>query len=68
MIKKQLENLEFHIASDDYFGTLATRLDLLRQELERGLKLDEVHISLEKTRDELMQLQKSFRIVKKDKK
>ena len=27
--------LQFHISEDDYFGTLATVLDLLRQEMER---------------------------------
>lgn len=32
-------NIEFHIANKDYFGTLATTLDLLRQSIEdRGFE------------------------------
>jgi hypothetical protein len=29
------ESLEFHIQQNDYFGTLATVLDLVRQDLDR---------------------------------
>ena len=33
------EEIEFHIKANDYFGTLATTLDLLRQALEeRGFQ------------------------------
>jgi hypothetical protein len=28
------KSIEFHIAANDYFGTLATTLDLLRQPIE----------------------------------
>jgi len=30
------ESLKFHIKSDDYFGTLATVLSLVRQNIEKG--------------------------------
>ena len=30
------KNLQFHIISDDYFGTLATTIDLLRQAIVKG--------------------------------
>jgi hypothetical protein len=31
----QQQSLEFHIEQNDYFGTLATVLDLMRQDLAR---------------------------------
>lgn len=30
------QSLEFHIEQNDYFGTLATVLDLMRQDLDRN--------------------------------
>jgi len=30
------ESVEFHIQQNDYFGTLATVLDLVRQDLDRN--------------------------------
>ena len=30
------KSLEFHVKSDDYFGTLATILGLIRQNIEKG--------------------------------
>ena len=30
------DSLEFHIRQNDYFGTLATVLDLMRQDLDRN--------------------------------
>ncbi len=57
-------NLEFHIKSDDYFGTLATVLDLLRQNLNPFKQKQEKN-TLENKVKELMYLQKNFKIVKK---
>jgi hypothetical protein len=53
--------LQFHIENQDYFGTLATVLDLLRQDLDRrGYK---PHAStLSRLRDDLVYLQRSYRI------
>lgn len=65
MHKKQLER---HIEQDDYFGTLATVLNMARQTLEkdrRGPKKD-WHIKLlESLEEDLMYLQKNYKIAKK---
>ena len=56
------KSLEFHIKSDDYFGTLATVLSLIRQnpdDTKQNLKI--LH-NLEK---DLMCLQKEYKITKK---
>jgi hypothetical protein len=54
-------SLQFHIEKQDYFGTLATVLDLLRQDLDRrGYK---PHAdTLSRLRDDLVYLQLSHRI------
>ena len=59
-----VKQLKFHIASDDYFGTLATILDLLVQGRKSEKNAPEVKI-LAKTVKDLVYLQKNYRIVKK---
>lgn len=59
-MKKQ--SLKFHIKSDDYFGTLATILSLIRQTLENNTNRKR---TLEKVVEELMYLQEEYKIVKK---
>jgi hypothetical protein len=55
--------LQFHIGADDYFGTLATVLDLLRQEMEkRGRRKHHAQV-LTRMTEELVYLQRNFRIV-----
>jgi hypothetical protein len=55
------QSLQFHIEADDYFGTLATVLDLLRQDLDRrGYKPH--GRTLSRLRDDLVYLQRSHRI------
>lgn len=65
MHKKQLER---HIEQGNYFGTLATVLNMARQTLEkdqRGPKKD-WHIKLlQSLEDDLLFLQKNYRIVEK---
>ena len=57
--------LEFHIGADDYFGTLATVLDLLRQEMERrGTRRRHAQVLMRMTED-LVYLQRNFRIERK---
>lgn len=57
--------LEFHIKSDDYFGTLATILSLIRQNIEkeenRGVNIK----TLKKAEKDLICLQGNYNIVKK---
>lgn len=56
------ESLEFHIRSNDYFGTLATVLDLLRQDGARGYT-PEHDSALQRLRDDLLALQSRCRII-----
>lgn len=60
------KSLKFHIESNDYFGTLATILDLLRQQVFKELENPEKKI-LENKIAELLYLQKNYKIVKKQK-
>lgn len=57
------ESIQFHIRSNDYFGTLATVLDLLRQDAQHGYtkRHDE---ALLRIRDDLVCLQQRCRIVR----
>ncbi|HEU0085413.1 MAG TPA: hypothetical protein VFQ59_00420 [Candidatus Paceibacterota bacterium] len=59
------ENLLFHISSDDYFGTLATSLNLLKQSLEDGRNFEIGKKSLAHSVDDLMYLQRNYKITKK---
>ena len=54
-------SLEFHIQENDYFGTLATVLDLIRQDLD-CTEYARHAAALANLRDELMYLQRSHRI------
>lgn len=58
------KNLEFHIKNDDYFGTLATVIDLVKQNLN-PFKQKQEKKTLEKQVEELMYLQKNYKIAKK---
>jgi len=58
------ESLEFHIKSDDYFGTLATVLDLIKQQVF-GDKKSKLKDAIESKVSELLYLQKNYQIVKK---
>jgi hypothetical protein len=56
------ESIQVHIASNDYFGTLATTIDLLRQAvMKRGFKRRDAK-TLERLRDELLYLQAHYSI------
>ena len=57
------ESLEFHIKSDDYFGTLASILSLLGQSVADNQ--NQIIILNEKVK-ELMYLQENYKIIKKD--
>jgi hypothetical protein len=56
-------SLQFHIQQNDYFGTLATVLNLLRQDLARR-RYQRHAETLTRLRDELVYLQRSHRIEK----
>ncbi len=60
------KNLEFHLKVGDYFGTLATVLDLAVQLNEKSLNnLNKSNQQLKNIRNDLMFLQKKYRIVEK---
>jgi len=54
-------SLQFHIQQNDYFGTVATVLDLVRQDLDRRGYHPHA-ATLSRLRDELVYLQRSHRI------
>ena len=56
-------SLKFHIRANDYFGTLATVLDLVSQDLrKKGYRSNAE--TLGRQRDRLMYLQQGYRIEK----
>ena len=59
---ENINSLKFHITSDDYFGTLATIVSLLQQDV----KLKKKHKkTLEKIQEDLMYLQNNYKITTK---
>jgi hypothetical protein len=59
------KNLLFHIKSDDYFGTLATLIDLVNQEIERrGFRKSDAEL-IDRLKDDLVFLQKNYVIKKR---
>ncbi len=56
-------NLQFHIKENDYFGTLATVLDLVSQDLRRKGHNNNAEM-LDRQCDRLMYLQERYRIEK----
>jgi hypothetical protein len=58
------ESIQFHIRSNDYFGTLATVLDLLRQDARRGYT-EKHDATLQRLRDDLVLLQRRCAIVER---
>jgi hypothetical protein len=59
------ESLQFHIEQNDYFGTLATVIDLVSQDLQKNGQHRNAEI-LQRLRDNLVYLQRSHRIAKLD--
>jgi len=56
-------NIQFHIENNDYFGTLATVIDLVNQDLRKKGQNRNAEI-LQRLRDNLVYLQSSHRIEK----
>jgi hypothetical protein len=57
------DGIEDHIEADDYFGTLATILDLITQEKKKVEKGQ--NKILQKLKNDLIYLQKNYKIAKK---
>ena len=64
MDSKRKKNLEFHIKKDNYFSTLATVFELLRQNINPFSNSKE-RKSLEREVEELKYMQKHYKIIKK---
>lgn len=62
MTKKRIEGIRFHIANNDYFGTLATVLDLTRQTLGKSAREQGIAATLEALTKDLLYLQGSYDI------
>ena len=56
-------SIQFHIEENDYFGTLATVIDLVSQDLQKNGQNRNAEI-LQRLRDNLVYLQHSHRIAK----
>lgn len=63
-MKKRIKALEFHIEHGDYFGTLATLLNLLQQGI---VKKEDEELILKNLTGDLVYLQDHFTIIKKEK-
>lgn len=59
------KSLNFHIKNDDYFGTLATVLDLVRQDILKNGYNKKYSDLIKKKVAELIFLQNHFNIIKK---
>lgn len=60
------KQIQFHIKSDDYFGTLATVLSLMSEAIERIIAEEKKNIRLLNIlKKDLLYLQNNYRIVKK---
>ena len=58
------DSVKFHIHSDDYFGTIATVLDLIKQQIKKDGRTDAAVLNktLKNLRDDLMFLQNNYEI------
>lgn len=65
MDTKRIEGLEFHVASQDYFGTLATvlKLNLELQEKMNDSSLTTLKPVVEGIVNDLMYLQENYKLV-----
>ena len=61
------KRVDFHIKNQDYFGNLATAIDLIRQAADEGGWDAEYSAMVERLRDDLIFLQRHYRIVLKPK-
>ncbi len=60
------DSLEFHIRSEDLFGTFATEIDLLRQDAEAHGYTRKHDAALQRVRDDLIYLQRGFRVIERN--
>jgi len=63
-------SVKFHVASDDYFGTIATILNLIKQQIKKGGAPDAAALNriLKNLEKDLLYLQNNYQIKPKSKK
>lgn len=67
---KDEASVKFHVASDDYFGTIATVLSLVKQQIKKnsGARTTILKKTLDNVEHDLLFLQKNYQINPKTKK
>lgn len=65
---KDEETTKFHVHRDDYFGTIATILDLVKQSVDkdRPANRELIEKTLENLEKDLLFLQENYKIIGKD--
>ena len=65
--EKRKKSLKFHIDSDDYFGTLASTLYLVKQNMDKHKEIiNQDSERLDRIKNELMFLQANYKIATKE--
>ncbi len=63
---KDQASVEFHVANDDYFGTIATLLGLLKQEIYKPQpNTEKIKTAFENMEKDFMWLQENYKISQK---
>ena len=60
------KGIQFHVVSDDYFGTKATVVDLVRQDANRIGYGPRHNDAFERVRDEWVYMQEEYKIIDRD--
>ncbi len=64
---KDEASVKFHVASDDYFGSLATVIELIKQELAKDSPdYNKIKASFARLKDDLLLLQERYKIETKE--
>lgn len=61
-MRTRKQQIEFHVKSGDYFGSLAAIIDLVNQSLEKDSQQIKI---LDKLKNDLIFLQKNYQITRK---
>jgi DNA-directed RNA polymerase subunit L len=63
---KDRASVKFHVQNDDYFGTMATLLNLLKQEIYKNKNNPEkIEQTFDRMEKDFLWLQKNYKITKK---
>lgn len=63
---KDEESVKFHVKNDDYFGTMATLLGLIKQEISKDKDSSKkIKTTFDNIEKDFMWLQENYKIVKK---